>query len=105
MVQASIEMDVRSLKLSHRTLAIMFADVVDYSRLIETAEEDTHIRLRGLRVGTIDPCVVSYRGRIIKNTGDGFLAAFDSSVDALRCAMEVQRDVAASQSPESPDRR
>jgi class 3 adenylate cyclase len=49
--------------------------------------------------------VVSYRGQIIKNTGDGFLATFDSSVDALRCAIDVQRDVTANESPKSPDRR
>ena len=91
--------------LLRRTLAIMTADVADYSRLTEVAEEETHLRLRALRVGTIDPCVVSYRGQIVKNTGDGFLATFDSSVDAVRCAIEVQRNVTASESPKSPDRR
>jgi TolB-like protein/class 3 adenylate cyclase/Tfp pilus assembly protein PilF len=74
-------------------LAVMIADVVEYTRLTEAAELDTHARLRALRVGTIDPCIVSYRGQIIKNTGDGFLASFDSSVDALRCAVEIQREV------------
>src|SRR3974390_2294925 len=88
-----------------RILAIMIADVVDYTRLTEAAELETHVRLRALRVGTIDPCVVSYRGQIIKNTGDGFLATFDSSVDALRCAMEVQRGLAANEARESPGRR
>jgi len=57
-----------------RLLAVLAADVVDYTRLTEAAELDTHARLRALRVGIIDPCVVSYRGQIIKNTGDGFLA-------------------------------
>src|SRR5215470_9653242 len=88
-----------------RTLAIMAADVVDYTRLTELAEEETHYRLRALRVGMIDPCVVSYRGQVIKNTGDGFLATFDSSMDALRCALEVQRDVTENERPETPDRR
>ena len=83
----------------------MTADVADYSRLTEVAEEETHLRLRALRVGTIDPCVVSYRGRIVKNTGDGFLATFDSSLDAMRCAIEVQLNVTASEGPKSPDRR
>jgi adenylate cyclase len=73
-----------------RLLAVLAADVVDYTRLTEAAELETHARLRALRVGIIDPCVVSYRGQIIKNTGDGFLATFDSSVDALRCAVEIQ---------------
>jgi adenylate cyclase len=76
-----------------RLLAVLAADVVDYTRLTEAAELETHARLRALRVGIIDPCVVSYRGQIIKNTGDGFLATFDSSVDALRCAVEIQGEV------------
>ena len=78
---------------STRILAVMMADVVDYTRLTEAAELETHARLRALRVEVIDPCVVTYRGQIIKNTGDGFLASFDSSVDALRCALEIQREV------------
>lgn len=86
-------------------MAIMAADVAEYARLTEIAEEDTHIRLRTLRVGTIDPCVVSYRGQIIKNTGDGFLATFDSTMDALRCAIELQHDVATKESPEPSDRQ
>lgn len=91
--------------LVRRMLAVLAADVVDYTRLTEAAEIDTHVRLRMLRVGTIDPCVVSYRGRIIKNTGDGFLAVFDSTIDALRCAMEIQREVAASESVVPADLR
>jgi class 3 adenylate cyclase len=61
------------------------------------------VRLRALRVGIIDPCVVSYRGQIIKNTGDGFLATFDSSVDALRCAVEIQREVPLREAATPPD--
>lgn len=88
-----------------RILAVMAADVVDYARLTEAAELDTHVRLRALRVGIIDPCIVSYRGQIIKNTGDGFLASFDSSVDALRCAVEIQREVTLKEASASADRR
>jgi TolB-like protein/class 3 adenylate cyclase len=84
-----------SSQLARRMQAVLAADVVDYSRLMETAELETHVRLRALRVGTIDPCIVSHRGQIIKNTGDGFLASFDSTVDALRCAVEIQREIAA----------
>lgn len=91
--------------LARRELTILAADVVDYSRLTEAAEVGTHLRLRALRVGCINPCIVSYRGQVIKNTGDGFLAAFDSSVDALRCSLEIQREVASSESLEPPDRR
>jgi len=86
-----------------RLLAVMAADVVDYTRLTEAAELETHARLRALRVETIDPCVVSCRGRIIKNTGDGFLATFDSSVDALRCALEIQREILLREASIPPD--
>jgi len=88
-----------------RLLAVLAADVVDYTRLTEAAELDTHARLRALRVGIIDPCVVSYRGQIIKNTGDGFLATFDSSVDALRCAVEIQREIPLRDASTPPDLR
>src|SRR5581483_1622930 len=92
-------------KLSRQQLTILAADVVDYSRLTEAAEVNTHVRLRALRVGTIDPCVVSYRGRIIRNTGDGFLATFDSAADALACAIEIQREAEATESSEGSDRK
>jgi adenylate cyclase len=88
-----------------RLLAVMAADVVDYTRLTEAAELETHVRLRALRVGLIDPCVVSYRGQIIKNTGDGFLATFDSSVDALRCAVEIQREISLREAAAPPNLR
>jgi adenylate cyclase len=88
-----------------RMMAVMAADVVDYTRLTEAAELDTHVRLRALRVGIIDPCIVSYRGQIIKNTGDGFLASFDSSVDALRCAVEIQREIKVREDSTPIDRR
>jgi len=88
-----------------RILAVMIADVVDYTRLTEAAELETHARLRALRVETIDPCIVSYRGHIVKNTGDGFLASFDSSVDALRCALEIQREVPLREISAPADRR
>ena len=86
-------------------LAILAADVVGYARLTEIAEEATHIRLRALRFGVINPCIVSYRGKIVKNTGDGFLASFDSSFDAVRCAVAMQHEVAAAQSREGYDRK
>ena len=94
-----------SANVVRRTMAVLAADVVDYSRLTEIAETETHVRLRALRVETIDPCVVSYRGRIIKNTGDGFLASFDSAVDAVRCAVELQRDLTESESVQPLERK
>jgi adenylate cyclase len=91
--------------LVRRLLTILAADVVGYARLTEVAEEETHQRLRSLRVNLTDPCVVSYRGRIVKNTGDGFLAAFDSSADAVRCAIELQGDVSSAEGAVAPDRK
>src|SRR5262249_35046154 len=57
---------ISSSPLARRMLAVMAADVVDYTRLMETAELETHVRLRALRVGLIDPCIVSHRGQGIK---------------------------------------
>jgi adenylate cyclase len=91
--------------LIRRQLTILAADVVGYARLTEAAEEETHFRLRAIRVGIVNPGIVSYRGRIIKNTGDGFLASFESSTDAVRCAIELQREVAAGERSQPPDRR
>ncbi len=91
--------------LIRRPLTILAADVVGYARLTEAAEEETHFRFRTMRVGIVNPAIVSYRGHIIKNTGDGFLASFESSTDAVRCAIELQREVAASERSKPPDRR
>jgi adenylate cyclase len=102
---AATVLEVASAPFMRRLLTILAADVVGYARLTEVAEEDTHQRLRALRVNIIDPCVVSYRGRIVKNTGDGFLAAFDSSVDAMSCALELQNEIAAAERAEAPDRK
>jgi adenylate cyclase len=103
MMQSSYEGGPAPPGQTRRLLAVMAADVVGYTRLTEVAELDTHVRLRALRVGMIDPCVVSYRGRIIKNTGDGFLATFDSSIDALRCAVEIQREIPVREAATPPN--
>ena len=97
--------DIGEVPPTRRVLAILAADVVGYARLTEVAEEATHIRLRTLRFGVINPCIVSYRGKVVKNTGDGFLASFDSSLDAVRCAVAMQHEVAAAQSREGYDRK
>jgi adenylate cyclase len=71
--------------------AILAADVAGYSRLIGIDEEGTLKRLRKLRRELINPAVSLHRGRIVKTTGDGILIEFPSVVDAVRCALEVQR--------------
>lgn len=100
-----LRIDLAEVPPKRRLLAILAADVVGYARLTEVAEEATHLRLRALRFGVINPCIVSFRGRIVKNTGDGFLASFDSSLDAARCAIAMQHEIAAAQSQEGYDRK
>jgi adenylate cyclase len=77
-----------------RLTAILAAEVAGYSRLMGTDEEGTHERLKGHLGELINPKIAEHRGRIVKNTGDGFLAEFASVVDAVRCAVEVQREMA-----------
>jgi TolB-like protein len=77
-----------------RLTAILAADVAGYSRLMGADEEGTHERLKAHLRELVDPKVAEYHGRIVKNTGDGFLAEFPSVVDAVRCASEVQRAMA-----------
>jgi len=89
-----------------RRLAAIFAtDVVGYSRLTEADEEDTHGRLKACWKQVIGPTIQSYRGRIVKNTGDGALVEFASVVDAVRCAIEVQRVMAIRNVTVPQDRR
>jgi adenylate cyclase len=70
--------------------AILAADVAGYSRLMGIDEEGTLGRLNGIRRELLAPCIREHRGRVVKTTGDGFLAEFASVVDALRCAVELQ---------------
>lgn len=79
---------------TRRLAAILAAYVAGYSRLIGADEEGTLNRLKSIRTDVIDPKISEYRGRIVKTTGDGFLAEFASVVDALRCATEIQTGMA-----------
>jgi TolB-like protein len=91
--------------MDRRLRAILAADVVGYSRLTGIDEEGTHVRLREhLRV-VFDPSIAEHRGRIFKTTGDGMLAEFGSVVDALRCALNVQRGMAECNKGLPPDER
>ena len=87
---------------TRRLAAILAADVAGYSRLMGTNEEGTHERLKAHLAQLVDPKIKEHRGRIVKNTGDGFLAEFASVVDAVRCAVEVQRGM-IDREPEMPD--
>jgi adenylate cyclase len=77
-----------------RLTAILAADVAGYSRLMGTDEEGTHAGLRAHLQELVEPKITEHHGRVVKNTGDGFLAEFPSVVDAVRCAVEVQRGMA-----------
>jgi adenylate cyclase len=79
---------------TRRLAAILAADVAGYSRLMGADEEGTHERLKAHLRDLVEPKIREHRGRIVKNTGDGFLAEFASVVDAVRCAVEIQRRMA-----------
>jgi adenylate cyclase len=76
---------------TRRLAAILAADVAGYSRLMGEDEEGTHERLKAHLRELVEPKIAEHRGRIVKNTGDGVVAEFSSVVDAVRCAVEVQR--------------
>ncbi len=92
-------------RVERRLAAILAADVVSYSRLIEADEEGTLHRLRTLRAEVINPEIAGHRGRIVKTTGDGLLAEFASVVDALRCAAKLQAALAKGNATLPPDCR
>ncbi len=81
-------------KPDRRLAAIVAADVVGYSRLMETDEAGTLARLKTVRLELIDPAIASCKGRIIKTTGDGMLIEFQSVTEALRCAVDFQERMA-----------
>jgi adenylate cyclase len=81
-------------RVERRLAAILAADVAGYSRLMGKDEEGTHERLKAHLSQLINPKINEYRGRVVKNTGDGMLAEFSSVVDAVRCAAEMQRGMA-----------
>jgi TolB-like protein/class 3 adenylate cyclase/Tfp pilus assembly protein PilF len=91
--------------VERRLAAILAADVAGYSRLMEADEEDTLERLKAHRRELVDPKIKEHRGRIVKTTGDGLLAEFSSVVDAVRCAVELQRGMADRNAEVSDDKR
>jgi adenylate cyclase len=81
-------------RVQRRLAAILAADVAGYSRLMGADEEGTLAALKELRRELADPKIKEHRGRIVKTTGDGLLVEFASVVDAVRCAVEVQQEMA-----------
>jgi class 3 adenylate cyclase len=88
-----------------RLTTILAADVAGYSRLMGADEEGTHERLKGHLRELVEPKIAERRGRIVKNTGDGFLAEFASVVDGVRCAVEMQRAMADRNAGTPPEER
>lgn len=83
----------------------MIADVAGYSRMMERDEEGTHARMREIRVQVTDPAIQRRGGRIVRTAGDGMLVEFASAVEALSCAVEIQREMASRNRGLAPDSR
>jgi adenylate cyclase len=83
----------RPARIDRRLSAILAADVAGYSRLMHADEEGTHTKLTALMVDVVYPTIAEHGGRIVKCTGDGFLAKFASAVAATRAAEQFQRGV------------
>lgn len=93
------------VRVERRLSAILAADVAGYSRLMHNDEEATHAKLTALLAGGVEPAIAQHGGRIVKNTGDGFLAEFPSAVEAVRAAMQFQSRINELTSDDAEDRR
>jgi adenylate cyclase len=93
------------MTVNRRLVAVVVADVVGYSRLMERDEAGTIERVRALRAELIDPKIAGHGGRIVKTAGDGLLLEFPSATSALRCTIEVQREMGARNQPFPADQR
>jgi formylglycine-generating enzyme required for sulfatase activity/class 3 adenylate cyclase len=76
-----------------RLAAIVAGDIVGYSRLMQIDEEGTHLRVKRIERDLIEPSIVGHHGRLVKTTGDGFIAIFDSPVEAVRCGIVIQQNM------------
>jgi adenylate cyclase len=92
------------LRVERRLAAILAADVVGYSRLMGADEEGTLARLKAHRRELVDPTIKQHRGRVVKTTGHGMLVEFASPVEAVRCAVEVQRGMVNRNADVPPDK-
>jgi adenylate cyclase len=94
-----------AMAATRRLAAILAADVAGYSRLIGADEQGTLERLRAIRTEVIDPSIAAHSGRIVKTAGDGLLAEFGSTVDALRSAQEIQAGLPERNAGLAPENR
>jgi adenylate cyclase len=91
--------------MERRLVAILAADVVGYTRLMEKGEAEVFTRLRAYHKELFEPEITAYRGHVFKLMGDGLLAEFASVVDATECAVALQRSLAEREARTAPDRR
>jgi len=82
--------------VERRLAAILAADVVGYSAMMERAEEATFSQIGRLRRDVTEPALARHKGRLIKTTGDGILAEFSSPISAVNCGIDLQEQLAAS---------
>jgi adenylate cyclase len=97
--------DRSGVTATRRLAAILAGDVAGYSRLMGADEEGTLDRLKAHRRQLVDPKIKEHRGRIVKTTGDGMLVEFSSVVDAVRCAVEIQRAMVDRNAETDDDKR
>src|SRR5881227_4346685 len=76
-----------------RLAAIVAGDISGYSRLMEIDEEGTHNRVKRIERDLIEPSIAEHHGKLVKTTGDGFIAIFDSPVEAVRCSIVIQQNL------------
>jgi formylglycine-generating enzyme required for sulfatase activity/class 3 adenylate cyclase len=76
-----------------RLAAIVAGDIAGYSRLMQIDEEGTHSRVKRIERDLIEPSIVEHHGKLVKTTGDGFIAIFDSPVEAVRCSIVIQQNL------------
>src|SRR5258707_665105 len=93
------------VRVERRLSAILAADVAGYSRLMHNNEEGTHTKLTALLANGVEPAIAEHGGRIVKNTGDGFLAEFPSAVEAVRSAIHFQDNIRGLAIDDAEDRR
>ena len=91
--------------MERRLAAIFTADMVGYSRLIEADEVGTHNRQKLCRSELLEPRIDAHHGRIVKLTGDGLIAEFPSVVEAVQCAVTIQREMTLREADVPEDRR
>src|SRR3954468_6296792 len=92
-------------RVDRRLAAIFAGDIAGYSRLMGADEEGTLRQLKAHRKELVDPKIAEHRGRIVKTTGDGMLVEFVSVVDAVRCAVDIQRGMTERNTDVPTDRR